>query len=118
QDSIKQHYRSELRGQAVKILGTVDFLGNPAGFINNLAEGFNELLTERSVSGLLLNVTHGISDSTAKVTSVLSEQLGSVTMDARYQEIRQKIKAQNGQRSHLVAGAFGLAHGLFGGITS
>lgn len=121
QDSIKEHYRSELRSQAAKILGTVDFLGNPVGFLNNVAEGFNELINEGSLRGLIMNVTHGISDSTAKVTSVLSESLGSVTMDARYLEIRRKIKQQSslgGQRSHLSAGALGLAHGIFGGITS
>lgn len=121
QDSIKEHYRSELRSQAAKILGTMDFLGNPVGFLNNVAEGFSELFNEGSFRGLILNVTHGISDSTAKVTSVLSESLGSVTMDARYLEIRRKIKQQSslgGQRSHLSAGALGLAHGIFGGITS
>ncbi|KPM09106.1 DUF1162 domain containing protein [Sarcoptes scabiei] len=121
-DSIHEHYRSELRSQAAKILGTVDFLGNPVGFINNVIEGFNEFYYEHSLRGLIMNVTHGISDSTAKVTSALSESLGFVTMDDRHQEIRHKIKQQSGgmggQRSHLVVGAFGLAHGILGGITS
>ncbi|OTF80699.1 hypothetical protein BLA29_006097, partial [Euroglyphus maynei] len=120
QDSIHEHYRSELRSQAAKILGTVDFLGNPVGFINNVLEGLNEFYSDGSIRGLIMNVTHGISDSTAKVTSVLSESLGFVTMDDRHQEIRRKIKQQigGGQRSHLVVGAFGLAHGILGGITS
>ncbi|KAI2809880.1 Vacuolar protein sorting-associated protein 13D [Blomia tropicalis] len=120
QDSIKEHYRSELRSQAAKILGTVDFLGNPVGFLNDMADGFSELF-EGNLSGWIMNVTHGISDSTAKFTSVLSESLGSVTMDNRYQEIRRNIKQQSaigGQRSHLSAGVLGLAHGVFGGITS
>ena len=121
-DSIKEHYRAELRSQAAKILGTVDFLGNPVGFLNDMADGISDL-TRGNLSGLLWSVTHGISDSTAKFTSVLGESLGTVTMDARYQEIRRKIKqessaAAGGQRGHLSAGALGLAHGLIGGITS
>lgn len=122
QDSIHEHYRSELRSQAAKILGTVDFLGNPVGLLNNVVDGLNEFYYEKSLRGLIRNVTHGISDSTAKVTSVLSDSLDLVTMDDRHHEIRQKIRQQTGgiggQRSHLVIGAFSLAHGILGGITS
>lgn len=113
-DSIQEHYKSELRSQAAKILGTVDFLGNPVGFMNNLADGLNEFINDWSVPGLIWNVTHGISDSTAKVTGVLSESLGHATMDARYQEIRRKIKHQQAVGSHLSAGALGLMHGIIG----
>lgn len=122
-DSVKEHYRAELRSQAAKILGTVDFLGNPVGFLNDVADGLSDL-TKGNLSGLLWSVTHGISDSTAKFTSVLGESLGTVTMDSRYQEIRRKIRQEStaaggsGQRGHLSAGALGLAHGLLGGITS
>lgn len=121
-DSIREHYMSELRSQAAKILGTVDFLGNPVGFLNNLADGINELVFEGNVSGLILNLTHGISDSTAKVTSALGESLGVVTMDARHEEIRRKIKQRTtlngGQRGHLSAATLGLLHGMVGGFTS
>ena len=119
-ESVKEHYRTELKNQAAKILGSVDFLGNPVGFWNDLNEGFNDLIGG-NVAGLISSVTHGLSDSTAKFTSALSESLGTLTMDARYQEIRRKIKHEStieGQRSHLSAGAVGLAHGILGGITS
>ena len=119
-NSIQEHYRRELKSQAAKILGTVDFLGNPVGFFNDFTEGFYELI-DGNISGWFFNVTHGLSDSTAKFTSVLGEQLGVATMDSRYQEIRRKIKQQStngGQRGHLSAGMLGLAHGLIGGITS
>ena len=55
---------------AHSILGSVDFLGNPLGFMSDVSEGVSELIYERNVSALVKNVTHGISNSTAKVTGM------------------------------------------------
>ena len=54
--------------QSVKILGSVDFLGNPIGLFSDVAEGVSGLIQHGNVGGLLKNVTHGISDSAAKVS--------------------------------------------------
>ena len=64
---IIQHYTQELKGQATKILGSVDFLGNPMGLVNDVTEGISGLISDGNVGGLLKNVTHGVSNSTAKV---------------------------------------------------
>jgi vacuolar protein sorting-associated protein 13D len=114
--SIYEHYRAELESQAATILGSVDFLGNPLGFMNDVTDGLNELIIEGNFGGLIWNVAHGISDSTAKVTSVLSESLGVVTMDQRHQEMRKRIKQESNH--HLRAGFKGLGVGLRGGFTS
>jgi vacuolar protein sorting-associated protein 13D len=114
--SIYEHYRAELKSQAAKILGSVDFLGNPLGFMNDVTDGINELIIEGNFGGLIWNVAHGISDSTAKVTSVLSDSLGVVTMDQRHQEMRKRIKQESNH--HLSAGFKGLGVGLLGGFTS
>jgi vacuolar protein sorting-associated protein 13D len=114
--SIYEHYRAELKSQAAKILGSVDFLGNPLGFMNDVKDGINELIVEKNFGGLIWNVAHGISDSTAKVTSVLSDNLGVVTMDQRHQEMRKRIKQESNH--HLSAGIKGLGVGLLGGFTS
>ena len=114
-DSIYEHYRSELKSQAAKILGSVDFLGNPLGFVNNVTDGINELINEGSFGGLIWNIAHGISDSTAKFTSVLSDGLGVVSMDQKHQERRKRIKQES---NYLSAGVKGLGVGLLGGITS
>lgn len=53
--------------QAAQILGTVDFLGNPIGLLNDVTEGVSELIKYGSVGGLIRNVTHGVSNSAAKV---------------------------------------------------
>uniref|UniRef100_T1KHU8 UBA domain-containing protein n=1 Tax=Tetranychus urticae TaxID=32264 RepID=T1KHU8_TETUR len=115
-EGIVSHYHRQLRGQAAKILGSFDFLGNPLGFVNDVTDGLSELINEGNVGGLILNLAHGISDSTAKFTSVLSDGLGVVTMDDRHQEIRKRIKHES--NDHLKAGIKGLGVGILGGFTS
>ncbi len=60
----------ELKSQAAKILGSVDFLGNPLGLFSDVTEGISGLLNEGNVGGLIKNVAHGVSNSAAKVSSV------------------------------------------------
>ena len=115
-DAIISHYKWQLIGQAAKILGSVDILGNILGFANDVSDGISELIYEGNVGGLILNLAHGISDSTAKFTSVLSDGLGVVTMDRRHQEIRKRIKTEG--NNNLKAGIKGLGVGILGGFTS
>ncbi|XP_032690797.1 vacuolar protein sorting-associated protein 13D isoform X2 [Odontomachus brunneus] len=117
--SIVKHYKDELKWQAAIILGSVDFLGNPFGFVNDVTEGVSGLIYEGSVKTLVKNVTHGISNSAAKVTESLSDGLGRVIMDERHEEARQRIRANTtGSSDHLVAGLKGFGFGLLGGVTS
>lgn len=58
----------ELKWQAGIILGSVDFLGNPIGFVNDLSEGVSGLIYDGNVKALVKNVAHGLSNSAAKVT--------------------------------------------------
>ncbi|XP_012530446.2 vacuolar protein sorting-associated protein 13D isoform X2 [Monomorium pharaonis] len=117
--SIIKHYKDELKWQAAVILGSVDFLGNPLGFMNDVTEGVSGLIYEGSVKSLVKNVTHGISNSAAKVTESLSDGLGRVIMDERHEEARQRIRANTtGSSDHLVAGLKGFGFGLLGGVTS
>ncbi|CAL1290806.1 unnamed protein product [Larinioides sclopetarius] len=119
-DSIIEHYKEELKSEAVKILGAVDFLGNPLGLVNDVSDGISKLIHEGSVGGLIKNVTHGISDSAAKLTSSMSDGLGVVTMDDKHQKMRKQIRQQSAVRGndHLMAGLKGLGFGLIGGVTS
>ena len=57
----------ELKSQAAKILGSVDFLGNPLGLFNDVTEGISGLIRDGNVGGLFTNVAHGITNSAAKV---------------------------------------------------
>lgn len=65
---IANHFKDELKWQAAVILGSVDFLGNPLGFMNDLTEGVSGLIYEGNLGALVQNVTHGLSNSAAKVT--------------------------------------------------
>lgn len=120
--TIKSQYKNELKWQAASILGSVDFLGNPLGFANDLSEGVSGLLFEGSVTSLVKNVTHGISNSTAKLTETLSDGLGRIVFDEKDTEARQRIlevpSGTNSTGDHLVAGFRGLGFGLLGGVTS
>lgn len=66
--TIVKHFRNELKWQAAVILGSVDFLGNPLGFMNDLSEGVSGLIYDRNFGTLVQNVTHGLSNSAAKMT--------------------------------------------------
>ncbi|KAK7078970.1 Vacuolar protein sorting-associated protein 13D [Halocaridina rubra] len=119
-DCITKHYREELQSQAMVILGSTDFLGNPFGFLADVSEGVSELVHEGSVGGLVWNVTHGMANSAAKVTGSLSDVVGRVTMDDRHEEHRQRIRTHLTMSSadHMVAGIRGFGFGLYGGLTS
>ncbi|XP_078281630.1 intermembrane lipid transfer protein VPS13D isoform X1 [Rhinoraja longicauda] len=117
-NDILKHFKEELMSQATRILGSVDFLGNPMGLLNDVSEGVSGLIKYGNVGGLIRNVTHGVSNSAAKFAGTLSDGLGK-TMDTRHQTERESIRYQavtSGE--HLVAGIQGLAHGILGGFTS
>lgn len=111
------HFKDELKWQAAKILGSVDFLGNPLGFVADVSEGVTGLLLEGNVGALLKNVTHGISNSAAKVSESLGDGLERVVWDEAHEETRRRIRsAAHGH--HLAAGLRGLGLGILGGMTS
>ncbi|KAH8405411.1 hypothetical protein KR222_011448 [Zaprionus bogoriensis] len=120
QKAIKTHYINQIKWHAASILGSVDFLGNPLGFANDLSEGVSGLIFEGSVKSLVKNVTHGISNSTAKLTETLSDSLGKVVLDEHDNETRQRILElqSNTSGGHLAAGIKGFGFGLLGGVTS
>lgn len=53
-------------------MGSVDFLGNPMGLINDVSSGLEGLVKRGNVGGLFMNVAHGVSDSAAKVSTANS----------------------------------------------
>lgn len=111
------HFKDELKWQAAKILGSVDFLGNPLGFVADVSEGVTGLLLEGNVGALLKNVTHGISNSAAKVTESLGDGLERVVSDEAHEETRRRIRSA-APSGHLAAGFRGLGLGILGGMTS
>ncbi|GFR72193.1 vacuolar protein sorting-associated protein 13D [Elysia marginata] len=117
---ITNHYGGELRGQAAKILGSIDFLGNPLGLVHDITEGIAGFVKDGNVGGLLKNVTHGVSNSTAKVVSSISDGISTVGLDEDHNMQREKLRhvTSGSSSDHIMAGFRGLSHGLVGGVTS
>lgn len=65
-DQLSLHFAGQLRAQALRIFGSVDFLGNPLGLMSDLSSGMSDL-ADMDISGMVRNVAHGVGDSTAKV---------------------------------------------------
>ncbi|CAF0969742.1 unnamed protein product [Didymodactylos carnosus] len=118
--SLTNHYIDELKRQAFKILGSVDFLGNPLGLFNDVTDGFASLVDHGSVTGLVKNVAHGVADSTSKFTGTLSYGLGKLASDDEHDEMREAIQSsyRGSSFSHVIGGTVGLAAGFIGGLTS
>ncbi|CAF4967053.1 unnamed protein product [Rotaria sp. Silwood1] len=119
--SIMAHYVNICTRQIFKIIGSVDFLGNPLGLIHDVSNGLTCLVDQGSVSGLVKNVTHGVADSTSKVTGSLSHGLSKLVSDRELDSRRQAI-ADHRRGSTLGRvirrGTAGLAAGFYGGLTS
>lgn len=60
-----------VKAQAINILGSVDFLGNPMGLFSDVASGVSGMISvQPDVVGLVRDVAHGMSDTTSKVSFV------------------------------------------------
>jgi len=112
------HYVNECTRQALKILGSVDFLGNPLGFIHDVSDGLTCLVDQGSVSGLVKNVAHGVADSTSKVTGSLSHGLGKLVPNNERRQITTDHPRNTTFRHVIRHGTAGLAAGFYGGLTS
>ncbi|KAF7232825.1 hypothetical protein EG68_05835 [Paragonimus skrjabini miyazakii] len=89
-DYLVTHYQLQLRAHAVHIFGSVDFLGNPIGLINDLTSGISGLV-ELDVGSLIRHVAHGVGDSTAKVAGTVSHLLNAISLDEKHQYERAAI---------------------------
>ena len=86
------------------------FLSPPPGLFNDITDGISGLVKHGNVGGLFTNVTHGVSDSAAKVTGSLSDGLGAIVMDDKHMEIRENIRRTRGAGTgeQFMAGVKGL----------
>uniref|UniRef100_A0A8C9YYQ3 Vacuolar protein sorting 13 homolog D n=1 Tax=Sander lucioperca TaxID=283035 RepID=A0A8C9YYQ3_SANLU len=117
-NDILKHFREELISQAAQILGSVDFLGNPMGLLNDVSEGVSELIKYGNLYAPACSAGGHSNRMICDFAGTLSDGLGK-TMDNRHQSEREYIRyhgATSGE--HLVAGIHGLAHGIIGGMTS
>ena len=119
-NAVVKHYTDELLSQAVLILGSSDFLGNPIGFLSDISEGISGLMSEGDVGGLIKSVTHGAANSAAKVSGSLSYGISRAAVLDKYNEKRLMLRRQRGDTSkdYLVDGLKGLGFGVYQGLAS
>lgn len=113
--------RQELRSNAIRILGSVDFLGNPLGLVVDFKESFSNVLSNGQLTDFVFSITHGVANSVSKFSGSLSESLSSeLTMDERHRETREQIRSiyNQGSVDHFLGGALGFAVGIVGGALS
>jgi vacuolar protein sorting-associated protein 13D len=117
---VTKHYAQELKSHAMRILGSVDFLGNPLGLYADFLDSFSSVLSNGDFTELIFNLTHGVANSASKFTGSLSNELTELSMDEKHQETRETIRNNfsNGSVDHFIGGALGFAVGVFGGLTS
>ena len=76
--SYKNNILQALKGQLGVIIFSSDMLGGATGLVSNVTEGVVGLICDpgvKSVGGLVKTVTHGLSNSTAKMTGTLNPNL-------------------------------------------
>ncbi|XP_071747088.1 intermembrane lipid transfer protein VPS13D [Lepeophtheirus salmonis] len=118
-NSILKHYQHEMIRKTLLILGSTDFLGNPAGLANDWMEGFRDLLDGNMVNSII-NVTHGAANTAAKFSGSLSYGMSKISLQEKYDEKRLMLRGKHGETSmrHLMAAIKGLGFGALGGVTS
>lgn len=118
-DDLRKHYTDQVLSQAIKLLGTVDFLGNPVGLISDVRDGIKDLVTKRDLQSFVFNSVHGISNSAGKLVGTAGNMLSAVHLDDDHNNRRAKIRAYgHNSGQHLNSGLSSLVHGFQGMTTS
>lgn len=118
-EDLKKHYSDQIMSQAIKLLGTVDFLGNPVGLISDVRDGIKDLVTKRDVGSFISNSVHGVTNSTGKIAGTVSNVFSSIHRDNDHNIRRAKIRAMgHNSGEHFSSGVTSLFHGLHGMTTS
>jgi len=134
--NLLHHYRGEIIGETYKVVGALEFLGNPIGAVNKLGTGvsdffylpakgavespnaFVEGLAKGSLS-LVRGTLSGVLNTAGSITGSISKGLAMASMDDAF--IAKQASKQQEAPKHAADGLFkggkSLAGGLFKGIT-
>jgi vacuolar protein sorting-associated protein 13D len=118
-DDLKKHASDQILSQAIKLFGTVDFLGNPVGLISDVKDGFRDLVVKRDVQSFILNSMHGFSNSGAKISGTISDVVSALNQDSEHNARRAEIKSYgHNSGEHVQSGLTSLLIGFQGMTTS
>ncbi|KNC54454.1 uncharacterized protein AMSG_10449 [Thecamonas trahens ATCC 50062] len=133
---VAKHYERGLMRQVLKIVGSLDMLGNPVKLWSNITHGFHEsfhasaesvLLGPREFSrgvgksavSLTKHVAYAMFDATSAITSSMGKAVAKLSFDDEYlrkQEALRRRRANNAGRG-LILGASAFGKGLFWGVS-
>lgn len=135
--TILRHYSRGVLRNLHTLFGSLDFIGNPVGLINNLGTGVKDFFYEpmegaaagsleaflgglgKGTNSLLGNTLHGASGSAAKLTGTLGQGLASLAMDSKYKQERTRRKAKEAKSvsQGVSQGSRELGRALYDGLT-
>ncbi|KIM32678.1 hypothetical protein M408DRAFT_326439 [Serendipita vermifera MAFF 305830] len=134
-DRIFRHYRQGVIQQLYKILGSIDFIGNPVGLFSNVSSGVMDIFYEpyegvimhggselgtgiaKGAASFLKKTTFGLADTVTRVTSSVGKGLSSATFDSEYQSRRRLAQRRNNPR-HVFAGVAAGGSAMMDSLTS
>jgi vacuolar protein sorting-associated protein 13A/C len=92
------HYKDNLTQQLLKILGSIEIIGNPVGLVKNIGIGVYDLFDKpiegfikgpieggigigKGAGSLVKNVVSGTSNSVGKISGAIASGCSTISMD-------------------------------------
>ncbi|ORX96417.1 hypothetical protein K493DRAFT_329607 [Basidiobolus meristosporus CBS 931.73] len=138
-DRFSKHYSQEVFYQVHKVVGSVDFLGNPVKLFNTVSSGVIDFFYEpyqgfimndraqdlgiglaKGAASFLSKMIYGFSDSFSKFTDSVGKGLSVATLDQAFQDKRRMTRTRNKPRhafNGVTRGASSLATSFASGIS-
>ncbi|KWU46731.1 hypothetical protein RHOSPDRAFT_14825 [Rhodotorula sp. JG-1b] len=135
QERLTVHYGDEFFGQLYRVLGSADFIGNPAGLFTNISSGVADFFIQpydsvmmngnkdlgvgiaRGAGSLAKKTVFGFSDSLAKISGSIGKGLSAATLDKQYQSQR-RIRQFRNKPKHALYGVTAGATSLVTSVAS
>lgn len=103
------HYKDKFINLLLKVLGSIELIGNPVGLVKHLARGVYDLIDKpiegfikgpieggigiaKGVGSLVQNTITGTFNSTSKIAGSISGGLAAISMDTKYKVKREQYK--------------------------
>ena len=137
---LTRHYKAMATLHVLKIVGSASLLGNPAGLIDNITTGLNDLLVQPAVAlgkghlgsfaggiasgslSMVKNSLYGVSNTALVLTNTLGGGLASFSFDEKYVKARFRQALEDHRPAHALSGLLqgtkalgkGVLHGIGG----
>ena len=131
------HYTSNIKSNALKLIGSTDLLGNPTDLISSLGTGVNEFYYApkegfmqgpiaggigfiKGTGSLITHTIGGVSGSLSKVTNSLNRGLLVLSADTEYRqkkEVKDIQEKPEGVLDGVGKGLAGFGKSLWGGVS-